>query len=228
MTVFESGDVLAQALAERIASVLAAAVARNGAAVLAVSGGSTPRAFFAGLSRQELPWENVTVTLVDERFVPCAHPRSNHRLVAIHLLQNEAARAAFVPLYADGQTPEQTAHLAAERLEQLKLPPDVVVLGMGTDGHVASWFPGSAELRALTDPATDRSVIAATAPGAEETRLTLTLPVIASAGLAILHIEGNEKKRVLEEASKPGPIEDLPVRAILTHTKAPLHVYWAP
>jgi len=228
MTVFPSGDVLAQALAERVANVLADAIDRDGAATLAVSGGSTPGAFFAALSRHPLAWDKVTVMLVDERFVPPSHPRSNQRLVATHLLRDEAARAAFLPLYADDRAPEEAAQLAAGRLDRMNRALDVVVLGMGTDGHTASWFPDSPQLAALTDPTATQSVIAATAPGAEEPRLTLTLPIVAGAGLCVLHIEGNDKKRVIEEALQPGPVEDLPVRAILTATAAPLHIYWAP
>ena len=228
ITAFQSGDVLAQALAEQVAGVLATATDRDGAATLAVSGGSTPGAFFTALSRHRLAWEKVTVTLEDERFVPPTHLRSNHRLVATHLLRHEAACAAFLPLFADDHTPEDAARLAAGRLDRVKQPLDVVVLGMGTDGHTASWFPGSPELAALTDPIAARSVMAATAPGAEEPRLSLTLPVIANAGLCVLHIEGNDKKRVLEEALQPGPVDQLPVRAILTTTAKPLQIYWAP
>lgn len=228
MIEFETGDDLAEALAGRVAGALATAVERDGSASLAVSGGSTPRAFFLALSRQAIAWNKVTVTLVDERFVPSSHERSNHRLVATLLLQNEAAFAEFVPLFAGGVGAPEAARQAAETIAAIKQPFDVVILGMGTDGHTASWFPESDQLDAATDPAMRETVLAIDAPGAGETRLTLTLPVIAKAGLCILHIEGDGKKDVLDRALQPGPVSALPIRAALRKSGNPLQIYWAP
>ena len=228
LTEFANGEELAEALATRVAESLDAAVERDGTATLAVSGGSTPRRFFQVLSQKDIAWKQVTVTLVDERFVPPSSDRSNHRLVATHLLQNAAAFAEFVPLYAVDRTPEDAARDAAGRLATVKMPLDVAVLGMGLDGHTASWFPQSPQLTAVTDPNGTQTVLSAEAPGAGETRLTLTLPVVAQAALCVLHLEGNDKKRVYEEAMRPGPVEELPVRAILRKTENPLQVTWAP
>lgn len=228
MMEFKTGDDLAVALAGRVAEALAAAVEKDGTASLAVSGGSTPRAFFLALSRQKIAWNKVTVTLVDERFVPSSHERSNHRLVATLLLQNEAAFAEFVPLFADGVGAPEAAGQAADALAAIKQPLDAIILGMGTDGHTASWFPESDKLDTVTDPATPATVLAIDAPGAGETRLTLTLPVVAKAKLCILHIEGNGKRDVLDRALQPGPVSALPIRAALRKTGSPLQIYWAP
>lgn len=228
MTEFNSGDALAEALAGRVATALATAVESHGAASLAVSGGSTPRAFFLALSQQAIAWDKVVVTLVDERFVPSSHERSNHRLAATLLLQNEAAFAEFIPLFADGLSPDEAADQAAENLKVIKQPFDVVILGMGADGHTASWFPDSDQLNAVTNPETTKAVMAVEAPGAGETRLTLTLPVIARSNLCVLHIEGDGKKQVLDRALQPGPVEELPVRAALRKSGSPLQIYWAP
>lgn len=228
MIEFETGDALAEALAKRVADVLAQAVERDGAASLAVSGGSTPRGFFLALSKHALAWDKVAIALVDERFVPSSHERSNHRLVATLLLQNEAAFAQFVPLFADGISAAEAARRAAGNIAAIKQPFDAVILGMGTDGHTASWFPQSDQLDTVTDPATDETVMAIDAPGAGEPRLTLTLPVIARAGLCILHIEGSGKKDVLDKALQPGPVSALPIRAALKKTGSPLQIYWAP
>jgi len=228
MMEFKTGGDLAAALAGRVAEVLAMAVEKDGTASLAVSGGSTPRAFFLALSRQEIAWSKVTVTLVDERFVPSSHERSNHRLVATLLLQNEAAFAEFVPLFADGVSAADAARQAAEAITAIKQPFDVVILGMGMDGHTASWFPESDQLDTVTDPAAPETVMAIEAPGAEETRLTLTLPVVAEAKLCVLHIEGNGKREVLDRALQPGPVSALPIRAALRNFGSPLQIYWAP
>ena len=123
--VFADREQLAFHLAGDVASALRACLSEKGKATLAVSGGTTPRLFFEKLSQIELPWRNITVTLVDERQVPETSERSNARLVRAALIQNEAADARFVPLY-DNPDADQ-------------LPPlDVAVLGMGNDGHTAS------------------------------------------------------------------------------------------
>ena len=223
-----NGEALAEALSSDIAAALKTAIERDGTAVLAVSGGSTPRHMFQALSRTEIEWSKVTVTLVDERFVAPSHERSNHRLVATHLLQNEAAFARFIPLYREGRSAEEAAVDAAFDIDALDRSIDVAVLGLGTDGHTASWFPGSPELAAVTDPQQTKTVMAVEAPGVPEARLTLTQPVLCRAETVILHIEGQEKRDVLEAALEPGPVEALPVRAILRNTRLPLQVYWAP
>ncbi|MDZ7602034.1 MAG: 6-phosphogluconolactonase, partial [Hoeflea sp.] len=93
LTVFDSGAELAAALARRIAGTLTLAIAARGLATLAVSGGSTPKVFFAALSKEDIDWDKVTVTLVDERMAPPGDDRSNQRLVSLNLLQNHATAA---------------------------------------------------------------------------------------------------------------------------------------
>lgn len=225
---YSDAHALANALADRIAEAMGKVLDTSHAATLAVSGGSTPKLLFQTLSRRTLPWDRITVTLIDERFVPPADARSNHRLVATHLLQNEAAHARFLPLFAADLSPTEAARRASEEIRKLPGHLDVAVLGMGLDGHTASWFPGSPQLSACVDPDTPETVVAVNAPAAVETRLTLTLPVVAAAPLCLLHIEGNDKKRVYDEAMTPGPVADLPVRALLNKAGSPLQVYWAP
>lgn len=225
---FGNGSELAEALADNVAGALAAAIIARGAATLAVSGGNTPKAFFGALSRHALDWSKVTVTLVDERMVPPAHERSNHRLASLFLLQNKAAEARFVPLYRPGDDAAVMAHAAASAIDALALPFDVVVLGMGTDGHTASFFPHGTTLDAVTDLACGQSVMSIEAPGAGEPRLTLTLPRIVEAGLVVLHIEGDEKQAVLLKAMQAGPEAELPIRSVLRHATRPVEIYWAP
>lgn len=225
---FASGADLAKALAETVAGALAEAIATRGQATLAVSGGSTPKRFFDALSQQPINWEQVAITLIDERLVPADNERSNHRLAGEHLLKDLAAKARFVPLYSDAADAEQAADVAAARIDGLGLPLDVAILGMGTDGHTASFFPLGSTLDLATDPACPHSVIAIEAPGAGEPRLTLTLPRIVEAGLVVLHIEGAEKQAVLEQALGPGAADEMPVRSVLRGARTPLEIYWAP
>lgn len=225
---FGNGGELAEALAETVAGALDAAITARGAATLAVSGGNTPKAFFAALSKRPVDWSKVTVTLVDERMVGPAHERSNHRLASLFLLQNKAADAHFVPLYSEPGDAAAVADKASKTIDALALPFDVVILGMGNDGHTASFFPGGTTLAAVTDPGCSQSVMSIEAPGAGEPRLTLTLPRIVEAGLVVLHIEGEAKKAVLAKALDTGPEAEMPVRAVLHHAATPVEIYWAP
>lgn len=222
---FPSSEALAEALAAKVADVLESGLAERGSATLAVSGGSTPARFFDELSKRQLDWKNVVVTLVDERFVPPTSDRSNERLVRERLLQNEARLARFLPLYSDAASPDEAAGLADAGLALLGLTLDAVVLGMGTDGHTASFFPDAANLDALLDTGQPRRVVAAHSPSAGEPRLTLTLPVLTGARFLALHIEGQEKKAVLEAALAPDG--DKPVSAIFRHATRSVPVYWA-
>ncbi|PWW01351.1 6-phosphogluconolactonase [Hoeflea marina] len=225
---FASRPALAEALAARVAAALAEAIRTRGAASIAVSGGSTPKAFFANLSTADIDWSKVTVTLVDERAVPPSHERSNQRLVVTQLLQNRAAAAGFVPLWSVPMDGARLVDLADAAIGRIGRPFDVVVLGMGLDGHTASFFPGGSALAEATDPAATRSVMSMEAEGAGEPRLTLTLPLLVEAPLLVLHIEGKDKLQVLTEALGPGPETALPVRAVLRHARHPVNIYWAP
>ena len=222
---FRDREQLAAALADAVAANLKAGAATRGAASLAVSGGSTPARFFRALSeRADVPWDKVTVTLVDERWVDESSERSNGRLVRANLLTGRAAAAAFVPLYQGGSVPDARAAGLAQG--QVPQPFDVVVLGMGNDGHTASFFPGGDMLaEALTGAG---PVVAIRAPGAGEPRVTLTLRVLLAARALYLHIEGEEKVETLRRAEGEGPVEDMPVRAILRQTETPLTIYWCP
>lgn len=226
--IFENGAALAAALATEVAAALSAAVAARGKASIAVSGGSTPKAFFEALSREAIDWENITVTLVDERFVPSDNPRSNHLLVASHLLKNAAANARFLPLFSPAASAEEAAERATEAATMLAQPFDVVVLGMGNDGHTASFFPGGNYLAEALDLSLPRRVMTMEAEGAGETRLTFSFSSLHDARLLVLHIEGAEKKSVLDKALAGKGEAEMPVRAVLNRAASPVEIYWAP
>lgn len=225
---FADAAALAEGLADTVATALRTAIAERGSATLAVSGGSTPSRFFNALSSRAIDWPKVTVTLVDERFVPADNPRSNHLLVAENLLQSAAADARFLPLYRKAKSAEEAARLAGEELGKLPDPFDVVILGMGNDGHTASFFPGGDRLAEALSPKTPRGVITMEAEGAGETRLTLTFSSLQDARLLVLHIEGQAKKETLERALGEGGESDMPVRAIFRRAATPVDIFWAP
>lgn len=225
---FATKEELAAALAEAVAENLKAGIAARGEAALAVSGGSTPGRFFSKLGKDRgVDWEKVRVTLVDERWVPETSDRSNAALVNEKMLQGPAAVARFVPLYAGGDAPDAAAlGRTASQLADLPSPFDAVILGMGSDGHTASFFPGGDNLAAaLTEPG---PVVSMRAPGAGEPRVTFTLPRLLETAALYLHIEGDEKAAVLETALGDGPVEEMPIRAVLRQERVPLTIYWCP
>lgn len=226
---FTDSHALASALAERVADRLRAGLAERDFALLAVSGGRTPLRFFELLAHAALDWSKVQVTLVDERWVDAHDPRSNARLVREHLLQGAAAAAQFVPLYTGAATPEEGQAEAGRRVRALPLPFDAVVLGMGLDGHTASFFPGGDQLAAALDPDLPSGVLPMRAPDAGEPRITLTLPALLRTRHLFLHIEGEDKREVLAQARLGlGEAAHYPVRAVLERSPVPVDVYWCP
>lgn len=228
MHAFEDRAALAAALADRVSAELHAAIASRGSASLAVSGGSTPKQFFEVLSTRPIAWDRVVVTLVDERFVGPDNARSNHLLVKTHLLQNAAAKAGFVPLYHPVESAEEAAALATAEIATFGKPFDVTILGMGNDGHTASFFPGGNHLAAALDRSAPRRVMTMEAEGAGETRLTLSFSALCDSRLLVLHIEGAEKKAVLDKALSGTDEAEMPVRAVLERSKTAPDIYWAP
>lgn len=217
---------LADQLARDIAGKLDIAVKARGKASLAVSGGSTPKQMFAVLAQQEIDWSKVTITLVDERWVDEDNERSNAALVKDHLIRHEAHVAAFLPLFDKSHADDVDAALDAvgERVDALGKPFDVVVLGMGPDGHTASFFPGGDHLAEALDLKGTRSVLSMRAEGAGEPRITLSLPRLLDTRTLYLHIEGADKKDVLAKAEAGA---DLPIAAVLTQHRVPVDIYWA-
>jgi 6-phosphogluconolactonase len=217
---------LADALADAVAANLKSGIEARGFATLAVSGGSTPARFFKALSaRDDLRWDKVIVTLVDERWVDETSDRSNARLVKANLLQGRAAIAEFLPLYQGGEA-DSIGLLKANKALSVLPQLDVAILGMGNDGHTASFFPGGDTLAEALSA--DGPAITLNAPGAGEPRITLTLKRLLNARALYLHIEGEEKVETLRRAEAEGPVEDMPVRAILRQTQTPLTIYWCP
>ena len=212
---FADGAELAPAFAAWTAEALRAAVEARGMALIVVSGGSTPKRYFQALSAESLDWARIAVTLADERRVPDDSPRSNARLVRETLLVGPAARAQFAPLADSRLPPAQELAAAGARVARLPLPADLVVLGMGDDGHTASWFPHAAGLAEAMDPAARSLVAPIVPPDGLEPRLTLTGRVILRARKLALQIEGAGKLATLARAMEDGPAEDMPIRTVL-------------
>jgi 6-phosphogluconolactonase len=224
---FADGAALAAAFAQWTASLLQKSIDERGEALLVVSGGTTPKRFFGSLALQTIDWPRVTITLADERCVADDNLRSNARLLRETLLRDRAAAARFAPLADSRLSSDQELVAANARVADLPLPADLVVLGMGDDGHTASWFPGADNLAEAIDPGARSLVLPMRAPGAPEPRLTLTARVILRARALALHIEGADKLKTLARALGPGPVEEMPIRAALRETDDRLTIFSA-
>lgn len=199
-------------LAGCIAGALGEVLRGGGRARIALPGGTTPGPFLDLLSAADVGWDRVDVLPTDERLVPEDDARSNARLIRTRLMRGPAAAARFVPL-ADAAAPDGGLAAAQAAIAAL-LPLDIVVLGMGEDGHVASLFPGAAGLEAaLAEDAPP--VVRIDPPGQPERRLTLSLPVLRGAGAVHLLITGTAKRAALERAAQVEPVAEIPVRALL-------------
>ncbi len=220
---YDTAAPLVSELCDAIATQLREAVAVRGNASLLVSGGSTPLPLFKALSQVDLPWHQISISLVDERWVPGDHADANDRLVREHLLQNRAAEANYLSPYTGDATPELGLAKATARLSALSQPFDVVILGMGGDGHTASLFPCCEQ---LDEGLTTQSMLLATHPTkAPHARITLSLNAILAARHLYLHISGAGKKAVLDEALAGSDPHPLPIRAVLQ--QANVDVYWS-
>ena len=221
---FKSPAQLARTLAADVAGRLRAAIAGQGTATLVVSGGRSPVAFFEALAGEVLDWSKVVVSLADERWVPVEHADSNAGLVRRHLLQGDAARARFIGLYRSAPSLEAAAAEADRALVQLP-PIDVLVLGMGDDGHTASLFPGSPNLDEGLRADSERRCLAMLAPTVPHQRLSLTRRLLATAGFTALAVQGEGKLATLRAALADNDPTQMPIRAFLHD---PLDIYWCP
>ena len=227
---FRSSTLLVEALATRIGDLLQAGIGRSGdgQASLLVSGGSTPIPLFTRLAGMDLPWQKVTISLVDERWVEPTSPDSNENLVRTHLLQKQAVSARFIPMKTGAATAAQGEENCAAALRTIPSPFDCLILGMGNDGHTASLFPGADNLAAAVDPHSEKICMAIQPTTAPHQRMTLTLPAILRSRQLFLHLQGEEKKKVLARAMETGDPREMPIRYLLQQESTPLAIYWSP
>ncbi|TNC68021.1 6-phosphogluconolactonase [Rubellimicrobium roseum] len=219
LVTYPDSEMMMIELAQRLAGELRQALQGSDTASIAVPGGTTPGPIFDSLCAADLDWERVSVMLTDERWVPEESPRSNTRLLRQRLLVNNAAAARYLPLHAPTETPEDGIPQLAETIAEV-LPLTVCLLGMGTDMHTASIFPGADRLEeALTG---DVILVPMRAPGAPEPRVTLSASVLSGAISRHIVIVGPEKREALDRARSLTP-EEAPVVAVLKGAT----VHWA-
>jgi 6-phosphogluconolactonase len=225
---YADADTLSRELASRVAAALNGAIEARGLASLVVSGGRSPIKFFEQLRTQPVDWSRVCVALADERWVEPADAASNERLVRDVLLKDRAAAARFSGLKNGAPTPDLGAVSAWETFARIPRPFDAVLLGMGDDGHMASLFPGSPNLRSALNPAAAAGCVGMWAPVVPQPRLSLNLTALLDARRVLVLISGEAKWRIYAAACEPGSEQDMPVRAVLRQQRTPVEVVWSP
>ncbi len=193
LVVHETSEATATAAAHRIADEIQAA--RNGF-TLGLAGGSTPAATYAELRRHTVEWGRVDAWLSDERWVPPDHQRSNGRKAAEMLMDHVEARF-HRPGWSELMEPDDSAALYESAIRAVLHDgrPDLILLGLGDDGHTASLFPGTAALGEKS-----RWIVANDVPQERETRITATYPMLWSARLLMVLVVGENKARALEDS----------------------------
>lgn len=221
----ESATQLAQHVAQNLRDVLA----KQDRATLAVSGGKSPIAFFQTLNQIDLDWSRVNITLADERVVPTQHEDSNTALVRQYLLQNQAAAATFLPLIddnADAGSLNDTQAAVAFALQHYTQP-DVLVLGMGSDGHTASIFPQAPQFAQAIDALYPQPLLHTSPQTAPHERISMTLAAIERTPHIYLAIAGAEKWSVYQQAAAQ-ILPQFPISYVLNSDKASVHVFYHP
>lgn len=223
-TISDSEDILAKKLALSVSKQLDSCLKEKNKACLAVSGGKTPIAFFQYLSQQELDWGKVTIVLVDERWLPVDNKDSNEKLVRDNLMQNNAKTAYFLGLKNDAELPSEGIMDCETQLRTQIDHIDVVVLGMGLDGHTASWFTGSNKLSALLDGETAAWCLPVEDEFLPQPRMSLTWRFMKRAEKIYLHFSGQDKNAIFEKACEEVS-EQLPVSHVLHQDGINISVY---
>ncbi|HEX4198304.1 MAG TPA: 6-phosphogluconolactonase [Caulobacteraceae bacterium] len=227
---FDDRPSLFAALAMEITVRLTEAVTARGRASLVATGGTTPGPLYDALSAEPAPWDKVEIALTDERWVEPDSDDSNEGLVRRRLLRDRAAAAELFGLKTLDLTPADAEAKVNRALASMTRPFDLVILGMGEDGHIASLFPHAPELKRALEAGPDELVCAVDRPEAAgaSARMSLTLPALLGSRWIVILIEGQAKLDVIRQARQGDDVAELPVRAVLNQSEVPVEVWWAP
>ena len=199
-------DRILNKLSNSIVDSLTSGINANGSASLVVCGGNSPLPLYQCLSKSDLDWSKVSIFLGDDRLVPADHDDSNEHLIKNNLLINKANKAIFYPLNDNNV------------LEKIYLPFDVVLLGLGSDGHFASLFPAQlANSNAFDEYASPELVLSIEPQGTpSHKRISMNLSLLLSTKRCILLVSNPNKRSIIEQAFVD---KKLPLHFLLTQNK---------
>ena len=194
-------------LSQSIAASLSESIHLNGYASLVVCGGSSPLPIYDNLSNINLDWSKVSIFLGDDRVVPSDHPDSNNNLIQLHLLKNKASSASFYPL--------NDSKIA---IQDIRRPFDIVLLGLGNDGHFASLFPAQLNnANAFNANATPSIIVSDQDLGIpSHRRISMNLSMLIDAKRCILLVPNSDKRKIVERAFKD---KQLPLHFLLNQER---------
>ncbi len=208
------------ALAALIWDTVEECVALRDRAQIVLSGGSTPAGLYNVLRELPLPWEKLAFCPSDERWVPVSDNASNEGMFLRELLGPDSP-SRLLSMARTGDEPEADAERASAAIASLDNPFDLVLLGMGTDGHTASLFPGAPGLAEALEA--DAGCVVVRPESA--VRLTLSRRALLNSRQIVLLLRGADKWKVYQEALAGDDVSAMPVRAILHQDQVPVNVY---
>ena len=226
---YDDAAEMAAAVAGDIAFVIESAIDARGACVVALPGGKTPLPIYEKLAATKLDWKRVTIIPTDERIVPLGDPLSNITAIGKTFLSKGAR---VIPIVSEAAKDYKAAGKAADaRLGDLHWPLDLCLLGVGSDGHTASIFPGPDYEEAVAGPRERRALGVMPDPLPAEApvpRVTLSRAAIVSARALMLAVTGDEKRKVIEAAIAQGPSSRYPIGRVLADAELPVDIHWSP
>jgi len=210
---------LSGAFAEYASNILNQTLEKKRFASLVVPGGGTPRQYLPVLAKCSLPWERITITLSDERWVDINDEQSNEKMVRKYLLENLPANTNFISLKTHHNDPFTAVKEVNQRLDKLPQPLNLTVVGLGEDGHIASLFPGM-----HFDLLSTQHCVGVAPPIAPSPRISLSLPMLAKSEHIALVVVGEIKQHLLDQLSKDSHLE-LPIQWLLQRTRSKIDIF---
>jgi 6-phosphogluconolactonase len=222
---FETREQASLHVAERMSAALERQIDECGSACMVVSGGATPADCYTRLASASIDWARVRLFLSDERWVSPQHADSNEKLVRDRLKSAAAKAASLYRVYSEVTPIDLRCEEIEQDLRKLLFPFACVLLGMGVDGHFASLFPDDEDSSGL-EPDGEQLCKPVHTAASPYPRVSLTLSALCRSEEILLLIYGEEKWRTLENAKRTHDL--YPVSSLLSQTRTPVHVYWAP
>lgn len=220
---------LANALAHAMHSHALQILSEQTNALIGLAGGSTPMATYAEFAQALLPWSRIQLTLIDERFVPITDAQSNEANIALAFSGIKAQLGGWHGLMHDSLAIEQVAARANQDFRALQQAMDMVVIGMGSDGHIASLFVESADYQHAMDLQCAEAVLPIRFAEQDDKidRISFSLAELLKAKKIFICITGDEKRRVLEQ-SLDGNAPEYAVAQLLKRYRQSVEIFWSP
>jgi 6-phosphogluconolactonase len=223
---YDDIEELADAVAGDVGFIIESALDARGQALIALPGGATPLPVYERLVNTKIPWKHVTITPTDDRLVAMTDPLCNAAMLAKFFMPKGAR---VIPIGGENKDHKMAGNAADARLSDLHWPPDLVWLGVGGDGHTASIFAGPDFDDALNAPKARRAVGVMPdplPPEAPVARVTLTRQAILSARTLTVVLTGVNKRALVEQAIKDGPLSPLPIGRVLADAEQAIDIHW--